>query len=83
MADVGCRNTLFSGRAQTGARFYKELEGAGLSKFRIDMLRESKDEALMTIQAYQQLLDGKTDGQLLWQDLDVMEKLGVTEGTFA
>jgi len=83
MADVGCRNTLFSGRAQTGARFYKELEGAGLSKFRIDMLRETKDEALMAIQAYQQLLDGKTDGHALWQDLDVMEKLGVTEGTFS
>lgn len=82
-ADVGCRNTLFNGRAQTGARFYDELANAGLGMFRMDMLNESKDEALMAIQAYQQLLDGKSDGHMLWQDLDVMEKLGVTEGTFS
>jgi len=82
-ADVGCRNTLFNGRAQTGARFYDELANAGLGMFRMDMLTEIKDEALMTIQAYQQLLEGKSDGHLLWQDLDVMEKLGVTEGTFS
>ena len=82
-ADVGCRNTLFNGRAQTGARFYDELANAGLGMFRMDMLTETKDEALMTIQAYQQLLEGKSDGHLLWQDLDVMEKLGVTEGTFS
>ncbi len=82
-ADVGCRNTLFNGRAQTGARFYEELRDAGLGMFRVDLLNESRDQALMHIQAYQQLLSGKTDGHLLWQDLDVMEKLGVTEGTFA
>ena len=82
-ADVGCRNTLFNGRAQTGARFYDELSNAGLGMFRMDMLSETKDEALMAIQAYQQLLDGKSDGHMLWQDLDVMEKLGVTEGTFS
>lgn len=82
-ADVGCRNTLFNGRAQTGARFYDELAKAGLGKYRIDFLSETKEEALMTIQAYQQLIDGRSDGHMLWQDLDVMEKLGVTEGTFS
>ncbi len=82
-ADVGCRNTLFNGKAQTGARFYDDLSNAGLGMFRMDMLSESKDEALMAIQAYQQLLDGKSDGHMLWHDLDVMEKLGVTEGTFS
>jgi putative protease len=82
-ADVGCRNTLFNGRAQTGARFYDDLAKAGLGKYRIDLLDETKDEALMTIQAYQQLMDGRSDGHMLWQDLDVMEKLGVTEGTFS
>ena len=80
---MGCRNTLFNGRAQTGARFYDELHKAGLGKFRIDFLNESSDESFMTIQAYQQLMQGKTDGHMLWQDLDVMEKLGVTEGTLA
>jgi len=80
-ADVGCRNTLFNGRAQTGARFYNQLRGTGLRRFRVEMLDESQDEALRTIKAYQALLAGTSSGHHLWQDLDVSEKLGVTEGT--
>jgi putative protease len=80
-ADVGCRNTLFNGRAQTGARFYAQLRGTGLRRFRVELLDETREESLRTIQTYQALLAGTCSGNLLWQDLDVTEKLGVTEGT--
>jgi len=80
-ADVGCRNTLFNGIAQTGARFYQQMRGTGLRRFRVDFLDEDTAAATETLRAYQQLLSGVTSGQHLWQDLDVMEKLGVTEGT--
>ena len=80
-ADVGCRNTLFNGRAQTGARFYQQMRGTGLRRFRVDFLDEDAAAATETLNAYQQLLSGETSGQHLWQDLDVMQKLGVTEGT--
>ena len=40
-ADVGCRNTLFNGKAQTGARFYEHLRAAGLSRFRVELLDEA------------------------------------------
>jgi len=80
-ADVGCRNTLFNGRAQTGARFYQQMRGTGLRRFRIDFLDEGRAAAEKSIHAYQQLLAGETSGHHLWQDLDVMEQLGVTEGT--
>lgn len=80
-ADVGCRNTLFNGRAQTGARFYQQLRGTGLRRFRVELLDEDKEAAMHTIRAYQTLLAGETSGHHLWQDLDVTEKLGVTEGT--
>ena len=80
-ADVGCRNTLFNGLAQTGARFYGQMRGTGLRRFRVDFLDEKAAEARHTLQAYKQLLAGETSGHHLWQDLDVMEKLGVTEGT--
>ena len=80
-ADVGCRNTLFNGLAQTGARFYGQMRGTGLRRFRVDFLDEKVAEARQTLQAYKQLLAGETSGHHLWQDLDVMEKLGVTEGT--
>lgn len=80
-ADVGCRNTLFNGRAQTGARFYQQLRGTGLRRFRVELLDENKEDSLQTIRAYQALLAGETSGHNLWQDLDVNEQLGVTEGT--
>ena len=80
-ADVGCRNTLFNGLAQTGAGFYGQMRGTGLRRFRVDFLDEKVAEARQTLQAYKQLLAGETSGHHLWQDLDVMEKLGVTEGT--
>ncbi len=80
-ADVGCRNTLFNGVAQTGARFYQQMRGTGLRRFRVDFLDEDAAAATQTLRAYQQLIAGETSGQHLWQDLDVMEKLGVTEGT--
>jgi len=80
-ADVGCRNTLFNGKAQSGARYYNQLRGTGLRRFRVELLDENKDEALGSIQAYLALLAGETTWQNLWRNLDVSEKLGVTEGT--
>jgi putative protease len=80
-ADVGCRNTLFNGRAQTGARFYRDLRATGLSHFRIELLDEDGATAGRTIRAYQALLDGKSTANELLDDVEAIEKLGVTEGT--
>jgi len=81
MADVGCRNTLFNGRAQTGARFFEELRGTGLAKFRIELLDEDDLGSLRTIRAYQDLLSGKSSATTLLDNVKAFEKLGVTEGT--
>ena len=81
-ADVGCRNTLFNGKAQTGARYYSHLRGAGLARFRIELLDEA-DDAAKTIRAYQNLLSGKSDVFELLNEVQALEKLGVTEGTLA
>ena len=80
-ADVGCRNTLFNGRAQTGARFYQDIRTTGLSKFRVELLDEDDLGALRTITSYQDLLAGKTDALTLLDNVKAFEKLGVTEGT--
>lgn len=80
-ADVGCRNTLFNGRAQTAARFFDQLAETGLSRYRVELLDEKAVDAERCLVAYQDLLSGKTDGQQLWQDIGAMERLGVTEGT--
>ena len=81
-ADVGCRNTLFNGKAQTGGRYYQHLRSAGLSRFRIELLDEA-DDAAKTIRAYQNLLSGKSDAFELLSEVQALEKLGVTEGTLA
>jgi putative protease len=82
-ADVGCRNTLFNGRAQTGARFHEELRRSGLLKFRVELLDEDELGALRTIGAYQDFLAGRTDALTLLDNVKAFEKLGVTEGTLA
>lgn len=82
-ADVGCRNTLFNGRAQTGARYFKAMRAAGLSQFRIELLDEDRATAIRNIRAYQRLLKGEINDEGLMQEVEALEKLGVTEGTLA
>lgn len=81
-ADVGCRNTLYNAVPQTGARFYRELEAAGLARLRIELLEESRPETERIIAAYQHLLSGTQDGDDLWRALAAQSQLGVTRGTY-
>lgn len=80
-ADVGCRNTLFNGRAQTGARYFRDIQAVGLSRFRLEFLSETHDEALRTIRHYQKLLSGEASLLSTLDHLEATERLGVTEGT--
>ncbi|MCB1130019.1 MAG: U32 family peptidase [Verrucomicrobiae bacterium] len=80
-ADVGCRNTLFNGRAQTGARFFPALLAAGLRRFRIELLDEDDAAARATIRAYQKLISGAESPDGILRRVSAQEKLGVTEGT--
>ena len=82
-ADVGCRNTLFNGKAQTGARYYDALRSAGLTRFRIELLDESAAQAATTIRAYQKLVAGTLAANTLLEQVQALEKLGVTEGSLA
>lgn len=80
-ADVGCRNTLFNGRAQTGVRFYPALVQAGLRRFRMELLDEEREEAAEAIVAYQDLLAGHKSVDEVLRQVTAQERLGVTEGT--
>jgi putative protease len=80
-ADVGCRNTLFNGKAQTGARYFESLRSIGLRNFRVELLDEDATTAATTIRAYQDLLSGDADAFGLLNRVQALEKLGVTEGT--
>jgi putative protease len=80
-ADVGCRNTLFNGRAQTGARFFGALRKMGLTRFRVELLDEDAETARETIRTYRKLLVGELSAGALLERVTALEKLGVTEGT--
>ena len=79
-ADAGCRNTVFNGRAQTGAEFFSRLVEKGARHFRIEFLDETPKQVCKTIEAYQQLLSGEISGTELWRALNLSSQLGVTRG---
>ena len=68
-ADLGCRNTLFNGRAQTAAEALPQLMLAGVRQFRIELLQESA------------ALRGEISGRSLWQQEQLDNRLGVTRGS--
>eukprot|EP00667_Euglena_gracilis_P001211 EG_transcript_1209 len=80
-ADLGCRNTLFNSKAQTGSEHFSRLLAAGCDHFRVELLQESGEEADRLAVAYRELLDGRRSGAALWRDLRLASQLGVTRGT--
>ncbi|MBV8584709.1 MAG: U32 family peptidase, partial [Verrucomicrobia bacterium] len=82
-ADVGCRNTLFNSRAQTGAEFFKALRESGLNYYRVELLNEDRQRTLKILETYQALIDGRILGHELVESLRITSQLGVTSGTLA
>ncbi len=81
-ADVGCRNTVFNSRAQTGAEYAQRLIQLGVGSLRIEFVQESASEVQRVIRSYQQLLSGAISGRELWHSLQLQHQLGVTRGSF-
>ncbi|MBD2676909.1 MULTISPECIES: U32 family peptidase [Nostoc] len=79
-ADVGCRNTVFNGTAQTGAEYVQRLIELGLTHFRIEFVNETPEQVSKTIHCYSQLLQGEITGSQLWRELKLQNQLGVTRG---
>jgi U32 family peptidase len=80
-ADVGCRNTVFNARAQTGAQYFVRLQRAGLRYFRVELLDEDRENARRLISLYLRLLEGARSGDEVWHELKADSRLGVTHGT--
>ena len=81
-ADIGCRNTLYNGTAQSGAEAVQPLIDLGIRHFRIEMLRDAKArEVDFLITLYRDLIAGKVSGTEVWQQLKAHNRLGVTRGT--
>ena len=80
-ADLGCRNTLFNGRAQTAAEAIPALRGAGVQHVRLELLEETAADSHRRVQLYRSALAGEISGRELWQRERLESRLGVTRGT--
>lgn len=80
-ADVGCRNTVYNARAQSGATFFHNFLDAGARVFRIELLEEDATRARNVLHTYREFLDGSIEAAELIRRLQVVNQLGVTEGT--
>ncbi|MEN8735768.1 MAG: DUF3656 domain-containing protein, partial [Akkermansiaceae bacterium] len=80
-ADVGCRNTLFNGRAQTGVGSVEGFLKKGLRRFRLELLDEDEFNAERLVKVYQLFFQKERTARDVSSQLGAIERLGVTKGT--
>ena len=81
VADVGCRNTVFHARAQSGAYVVPTLLMRGVRHFRIELVRESVEQVTELVRGYKALLAAETAPKVLVQQLRAEEGYGVVRGS--
>jgi U32 family peptidase len=81
IVDVGCRNTVFNAQAQSVASLVPRLRERGVRRFRVEFVRESREEAERVLGAYQELLAGRCGPAEAVRRAAVHEQFGVTRGT--
>lgn len=69
LADMGCRNTVFSAEAQSGVHSLKEWQQAGVGRVRIELVDECLEDIQRMIAGYEQVLDGTTKPSVTWEML--------------
>ncbi|MBI3268932.1 MAG: U32 family peptidase [Planctomycetes bacterium] len=79
-ADAGCRNTIYNAVPQSASQYVRRFLDLGVRWFRLELLRETGDEARRLVRGYADVLAGRSDGQTLWQELRASNYLGVTRG---
>ena len=82
-ADLGCRNTLFNGRAQTAAEALPQFLAAGVKRLRLELLDDSAADTVRRVELYQRAISGEISGRTVWQREQLESRLGVTRGTLA
>ena len=81
MADVGCRNTVFEGRAQSGAAHLSDWLTRGLREFRLEFVHESAAEVAEVVAAHRAFFAGRLSATELAGRLAAVGP-GSTEGSF-
>jgi putative protease len=69
-ADIGCRNTVFHGVAQSAAEHWTLLNNAAVRRYRIELVRESAGDTQAIVSAYRELMDNQSSPGELRRKLD-------------
>ncbi|MGE0707719.1 MAG: DUF3656 domain-containing protein [Planctomycetota bacterium] len=77
LVDVGCRNTVFSSRANSVADELPRLVAAGVRRFRVELLREDARAAEALVRGYQDVLAGRRRGAEVRAESGAARRLGV------
>jgi putative protease len=80
-ADVGCRNTVFHAAPQSAAGVVPLLQQSGVRRFRIELVRESREDVARVVAAYRSLLEGRTTPAELRRTLATPGGYGVVSGS--
>ena len=80
-ADMGCRNTVFNGRAQSAVRSLPALLGAGCGRFRIELADHRPQEVAPLVGLYSDVLLRRRSPEDAWRWLQSESRLGVTLGS--
>jgi putative protease len=81
VVDVGCRNTVFNARAQSAAAHVPDLLARGVRTFRVEFVRETREEARVVLEAGRDLLAGRIAPGEAAKRAGAVERFGVTSGT--
>jgi putative protease len=81
LPDTGCRNTVFNSVAQSSAEYIGRMRGLGITRFRVDLLRETPQQVGPLLTRYARVIAGLDDGRETWRQLRALNQLGVTRGT--
>lgn len=83
IVDVGCRNTVFNGAAQSCVSLIPRLLKLGVRRFRVEFVRESHEEARAVLRIYREVLAGRLEPSQARAQLGAHEQFGVSLGTMA
>ncbi len=78
IVDAGCRNTVFNSAPQSAAMLVPKLLASGVSRFRMDLVRETREETASLIAAYGSLLAGTATPTDVLRVVAADDRVGVT-----
>jgi U32 family peptidase len=81
LPDTGCRNTVFNSVPQSGAEYVGRMRELGITRFRVDLLRETSERVGALLTQYARVIAGLEDARETWRKLRAINQLGVTRGT--